>query len=200
MDSSSAWDARYSSVEHPWGSAPAAALSARFAELTPGRAVDLGCGDGRHARWLADSGWAVDAVDFSSVAIELAMSGGSDKSIRYSVADARTWEPSGPVDLVAIGFLHLPVDELVAVIASAATWLAPGGGGCCISDMRSRISLAVWAVHRTHRYCPISTISPGQQADCGFVSYRISYGRRVIAMPSTFCCMPNRGPAHPTAA
>lgn len=126
MDSS-AWDARYSSVEHPWGSAPAAALSARFAELTPGRAVDLGCGDGRHARWLADSGWTVDAVDFSSVAIELATSGGADGSIRYSVADARTWEPSGPVDLVAIGFLHLPVDELVAVIAGAATWLAPGG-------------------------------------------------------------------------
>ncbi|BBE49316.1 class I SAM-dependent methyltransferase [Rhodococcus qingshengii] len=142
MDSSSAWDARYSSVEHPWGSAPAAALSARFAELTPGRAVDLGCGDGRHARWLADSGWAVDAVDFSSVAIELAMSGGSDKSIRYSVADARTWEPSGPVDLVAIGFLHLPVDELVAVIASAATWLAPGGEAAvsrtCAREFHSR--------------------------------------------------------------
>ena len=124
---SSDWDARYSSVEHPWGSAPAAALSARFAELTPGRAVDLGCGDGRHARWLADAGWTVNAVDFSSVAIELARSGGEDRSIDYTVADVRAWEPPGPVDLVAIGFLHLPVDELVAVLAGAGSWLAPGG-------------------------------------------------------------------------
>ena len=95
MDSSE-WDARYSSVEHPWGSAPAAALSARFAELTPGRAIDLGCGDGRHARWLADAGWTVHAVDFSSAAIEIARSGGVDRSIDYTVADARTWEPSEP--------------------------------------------------------------------------------------------------------
>lgn len=124
---SSDWDARYSSVEHPWGSAPAAALSGRFADLTPGRAVDLGCGDGRHARWLADSGWSVHAVDFSSVAIELARSGGENRSIDYTVADVRTWEPPEPVDLVAIGFLHLPVDELVAVIAGAGGWLAPGG-------------------------------------------------------------------------
>ncbi|MFJ7621354.1 MULTISPECIES: class I SAM-dependent methyltransferase [Rhodococcus] len=101
---SSDWDARYSSVEHPWGSAPAAALSARFAELPPGRAVDLGCGNGRHARWLGDAGWTVNAVDFSSVAIELARSGGEDRSIDYTVADVRAWEPPGPVDLVAIGF------------------------------------------------------------------------------------------------
>ncbi|MGH3892834.1 MAG: class I SAM-dependent methyltransferase [Rhodococcus qingshengii] len=125
---SSDWDARYSSVEHPWGSAPAAALSARFAELPPGRAVDLGCGNGRHARWLGDAGWTVNAVDFSSVAIELARSGGEDRSIDYTVADglgrlgrpARwIWWPSA--------FLHLPVDELVAVIAGAGSWLAPGG-------------------------------------------------------------------------
>ncbi|PRC56386.1 SAM-dependent methyltransferase, partial [Mycobacterium sp. ITM-2017-0098] len=85
-------------------------------------AVDLACGDGRNARFLADSGWEVEAVDFSPVAIEVATGAPDDQNIRYSVADVTTWQPATPADLVVVSFLHLPVDELIRVITTAGTW------------------------------------------------------------------------------
>ncbi len=126
MDSTS-WDERYASVEHPWGSAPPPELMSRYAALRPGRVIDLACGDGRNARYLAESGWEVDAVDFSPVAIEVASGDDDGEDISYMVGDARAWQPAKPADLVVISFLHLPVDELVAVITKAGTWLRPGG-------------------------------------------------------------------------
>ena len=126
MDTTS-WDNRYASDRHPWGSTPPSALTSRIASFRPGRAIDLACGDGRNARYLADAGWEVEAVDFSPAAIEVAKAqAGSDK-ISYTVADARTWQPAQPADLVVISFLHLPIDELIAVITAAGTWLRPGG-------------------------------------------------------------------------
>ena len=126
MDSLS-WDERYASVEHPWGSAPPRALMSRYTALRPGRAIDLACGDGRNARYLAESGWEVEAVDFSPVAIEVASGADNDENISYTVGDVRTWHSAQPADLVVISFLHLPIDELVAVITTAGTWLRPGG-------------------------------------------------------------------------
>lgn len=126
MDST-AWDERYASAEHPWGSAPPGALMSRYAALRPGRAIDLACGDGRNARYLAESGWEVEAVDFSPVAIEVAAGAHDDQHISYTVADVRTWQPATLADLVVISFLHLPIDELVAVITTAGTWLRPDG-------------------------------------------------------------------------
>ena len=124
MDST-AWDERYAGAEYPWGSAPACALKSRFATLRPGRAIELACGDGRHARYLADSGWQVEAVDFSPVAIEVANAAPDSDQIHYRVADSRTWTPTELTELVVISFLHLPIDELVAVITAAGTWLRP---------------------------------------------------------------------------
>lgn len=126
MDSTS-WDQRYANVEHPWGSAPPRALMSRYAALRPGRAIDLACGDGRNARHLAGSGWQVDAVDFSPVAIEVANTAEDGDLITYTVGDARTWQPAEPADLVVISFLHLPIEELVTVITTAGTWLRQGG-------------------------------------------------------------------------
>lgn len=124
---STAWDERYASIEHPWGSAPPGALMSRYTALCPGRAIDLACGSGRNARYLAESGWEVEAVDFSPVAIELAGGADNSENISYTVGDARVWQPERPTDLVVISFLHLPVDELVALITTAGTWLRPGG-------------------------------------------------------------------------
>jgi len=126
MDSTS-WDERYAGAEHPWGSSAPRALMSRYAALRPGRAIDLACGDGRNARQLAASGWEVDAVDFSPVAIELASNTDDGELITYTVDDARTWQPGKPADLVVISFLHLPIQELITVITTAGTWLRPDG-------------------------------------------------------------------------
>lgn len=99
----------------------------RYAALRPRRAIDLACGGGRNARYLAESGWQVEAVDFSPVAIEVASSADDNNSISYTVGDVREWQPDRPTDLVVISFLHLPIDELVTVITRAGTWLHPSG-------------------------------------------------------------------------
>ena len=135
MDSAD-WNARYLAQPDAWGTTPAARVvaevtTARDSGLAIGTAVDLACGDGRHARWLAAHGWQVRAVDFSEVAIEQARSKDSDEgrsgSVDWVVGDAITWTPPEPVDLVVVGFLHLELDVLADVLHRAGTWLRPGG-------------------------------------------------------------------------
>ena len=135
MDASD-WNARYLAQPDVWGTTPAARIvaevtAAEDAGLSVGTAIDLACGDGRHARWLAAHGWSVTAVDFSDVAIEQARAKDSDDGrpghVDWVVGDATTWTPAEPVDLVVIGFLHLGMDELAQVLRDAGRWLKPGG-------------------------------------------------------------------------
>ncbi len=121
------WDDRYRDSPEPWGTAPAAALVEKIAPITPGRAVDLACGDGRHARWLTEQGWQVTGVDFSAVAIDQARATDPSGRINFHRGDATTWEPPGLVDLVIISFLHLPVAALSTTIHRAGSWLNPHG-------------------------------------------------------------------------
>lgn len=67
------WDERYSRSEHIWSGEPNAALVDEAAELTPGRALDVGCGEGADAIWLAGRGWQVTALDVSIVALDRAL-------------------------------------------------------------------------------------------------------------------------------
>ena len=62
------WDARYASVENLWAVKPNRFLVREAAELEPGRALDLACGEGQNAIWLASLGWDVVGVDYSEVA------------------------------------------------------------------------------------------------------------------------------------
>lgn len=135
MDASE-WNARYLAQPDAWGTTPAARIvsevtAAEDAGMGVGTAVDLACGDGRHARWLAAHGWQVSAVDFSEVAIEQARGKDSDDgrngSVDWVVGDATTWSPAEPADLVVIGFLHLQMDALTQVLRNAGSWLRPGG-------------------------------------------------------------------------
>src|SRR5205085_7170171 len=64
------WDARYRAEPDLWTKEPNAELAQFAAELEPGRALDVGAGDGRNAIWLANRGWAVTALDLSAVALQ----------------------------------------------------------------------------------------------------------------------------------
>lgn len=125
-----AWDERYRQAEWVWGSAPNRFVVEELAGLTPGRALDLACGQGRNALWLAARGWRVTAIDFSPTALAkgraAAESAGLD--LTWTAADLTAHVPEpGAYDLVLIAYLHLPEPAFRTVLGRAAAALAPGG-------------------------------------------------------------------------
>ena len=116
-----AWDERYAGPELVWGAGPNCFVTEELAALEPGRALDLGTGEGRNAIWLAARGWQVTGVDFSAVglarAAELARQRGVD--VGWVKADLLSYQPSpAGYDLVLIAYIQLPADEL-------ARWSGP---------------------------------------------------------------------------
>ncbi len=128
--SSDDWNERYASRELVWGAAPNRFVAAGLGDLRPGRALDLACGEGRNAFWLAEHGWQVVGVDFSEVGIErarhLALDRGVD--VEYLVGDVleAPFEDAA-YDLVLLAYLQVPADERAAILRRAAVALRPGG-------------------------------------------------------------------------
>jgi 2-polyprenyl-3-methyl-5-hydroxy-6-metoxy-1,4-benzoquinol methylase len=124
------WDKRYASVENLWARKPNRFLVAEVAELEPGRALDLACGEGQNAIWLASLGWEVTGVDYSEVAIAKARARaeGDGVHVDFVCDDLVSYEPEpAAYDLVLLLYFHIPADERRHVLAKAARALVPGG-------------------------------------------------------------------------
>ena len=125
------WDERYAASELVWGAAPNRWVEQECSALPPGSALDLACGEGRNAIWLARQSWRVTAVDFSAVAIgkgrQLEEHELAKPSIAWVVADATTFTAAETVDLALLCYLQLPAGERRAAVRHAAKALAPGG-------------------------------------------------------------------------
>jgi SAM-dependent methyltransferase len=124
------WDRKHGEAGLLFGAEPNRFLVAEVEELAPGRALDLACGAGRNAVWLAERGWAVTGVDFSEVALANAQRLAAERGVEveWTAADLREWEPAGETyDLVAVLYLQLPAAERRVVLARAAEAVAPGG-------------------------------------------------------------------------
>jgi len=125
-----AWDRKYAEAERLWGRDPNRFLVTEVSDLPPGRALDLACGEGRNAIWLAELGWRATGVDFSQVAITKARERASQASldVEFVCADLLDYEPERDAyDLVLLFYLQLPRDELRLVLERAASALAAGG-------------------------------------------------------------------------
>ncbi|MFJ6796733.1 SAM-dependent methyltransferase [Streptomyces sp. NPDC091268] len=126
------WDGRYNESTRIWSGEPNALLVREAADLAPGRALDLGCGEGADSVWLARRGWRVTGSDISKVALGRA-AGHAEEA---GVADRVDWQrhdfaesfPEGEFDLVSACFLHsygdFPRDR---ILRRAAAAVAPGG-------------------------------------------------------------------------
>jgi SAM-dependent methyltransferase len=124
------WDRRYSEPNLLWSAAPNRFLVAEASELAPGRALDLACGEGRNALWLAGLGWHVTAVDYSSVAIAKARDRARDEGLEvdFVCADLLEYVPEeAAYDLVVVLYLQLPPEQRRRVLERAEKALAPGG-------------------------------------------------------------------------
>src|SRR5262245_5131410 len=123
-------DRRYASVENLWATRPNRFLVAEAQDLPPGRALDLACGEGQNAIWLATLGWHVTGVDYSEVAIAKARARAERDGVDvdFVCADLVTYEPEGKAfDLVFVLYLHIPSSQRAAIHANAASAVAPGG-------------------------------------------------------------------------
>lgn len=124
------WDRRYESPALIWSGEPNRFLRAEVEDMPPGRALDLACGEGRNAVWLASRGWDVTGVDFSGRALVKARVLAADRgvAVRLVEADLSEYVPEpGGADLVVVLYLHVPPPERALVLARAAAALAPGG-------------------------------------------------------------------------
>lgn len=126
------WEPFYRDGRAAWSGNPNELIVGEVADLAPGTALDLGCGQGDDAIWLASQGWKVTAVDVSATAVAL----GADRAAAAGVAEAIEWQrhdlavsfPSGNFDLVSCAYLHSLVDlPREQILRSAAAAVAPGG-------------------------------------------------------------------------
>ena len=119
------WDQRYRTQEEASASLPHPLLVEAARSLPPGRALDLACGSGRDALWLAQQGWSVTAVDGSPAAIEILRHRAAGLRIKTQIADL---EKAGFVieparwDLIAICY-YLQRD----LFEPSKQGLVPGG-------------------------------------------------------------------------
>lgn len=126
------WDEFYSERQRVWSGKPNGALVREVSMIAPGRAIDLGCGEGADAIWLAERGWTVTGVDVSAVALGRAAlhaeeAGVADR-ITWLARDLAEWEPEDAWDLVTASFLHSPISmPREAILLAATRAVAPGG-------------------------------------------------------------------------
>jgi SAM-dependent methyltransferase len=124
------WNERYATAEYVWKADPNIFLVSETAGLPPGRALDLACGEGRNAVWLAEQGWNATGVDFSDAGLAKGRRLAADRGVEvdWVRADATTWEPPAEgYDLVAVFYLQLPADRRRRAMEVAVRAIAPGG-------------------------------------------------------------------------
>ena len=124
------WNAKHGQAGLLFGAEPNRFLVAETAGLRPGRALDLACGSGRNAVWLAQQGWSVVGADFSDAALEQAsgLAAEREADVEWVEADLREWEPPPRAfDLVVVLYLQLPAEELRPIMGRAAEAVAAGG-------------------------------------------------------------------------
>ncbi|MQY02664.1 methyltransferase domain-containing protein [Actinomadura macrotermitis] len=134
MFEADAWEERYRARPAVWSGNPNPRLVAEAADLPPGRALDIGCGEGADAIWLAGRGWQVTAADISATALERAAAHAAAAGpqiadrITWTHADLREQPPAAAsYDLVTAQYMHLPSEPRRELFARLADAVAPGG-------------------------------------------------------------------------
>ncbi|NUP58804.1 MAG: class I SAM-dependent methyltransferase [Pseudarthrobacter sp.] len=163
ISAASVWDERYRTKPRLWSGKPNPQLVREAGGLRPGKALELGCGEGADAIWLAQQGWTVTAVDVSAVALERARSHELAELARESVqasedniqsritwqqADLEQWRPEGSYELVTSQFLHSQELDWRVPLRTAAAAVKPGGTLLVVGHHPDR--LPPWGGGHTH--------------------------------------------------
>ncbi|WP_116453639.1 bifunctional NAD(P)/FAD-dependent oxidoreductase/class I SAM-dependent methyltransferase [Blastococcus litoris] len=144
------WEAQYRSHGVPHGGGPNASLVAAATDLPAGSALDVGCGEGADAIWLAARGWRVTAVDVSPTALERAAGRAAAVGVEvdWRRADVAAGLPDvSGYDLVTSHFLHSHGEARQKVFAQLAAAVAPGGTLLLVGHDTSDLAIGA---HRSH--------------------------------------------------
>lgn len=124
------WDTRYRESNRLWSGRPNGALVVEAADLPPGRVLDVGCGEGADAVWLAARGWTVTALEISGVALERAARHARDAGVSVEWVHAGLAEaalPAASFDLVSAQYPALLRTPDAAAERALLAAVAPGG-------------------------------------------------------------------------
>jgi len=172
-DAHTAWEEHYAAKPQVWSGRVNAQLAEIAAELTVTRALDLGCGEGADAIWLAERGWTVVAVDVSTTALSRARAAAESRGITDRIDFQQhdltagfphgTFDPPGNFDLVSAQFLHSTVEmDRIALLRQAASAVAPGGTFLIVDHAAA----PPWASKMHHHEFPTAeTVLSGLEPD-----------------------------------
>lgn len=120
------WNNRYSQFDRMWSGNPNDALIHAVTQLglDGGSAIDVGCGEGADALWLASRGWGVTACDPSSVAVDRARAADVAHRVTWFVAGLEDFE-LGTFDLVTA--MYPVLDPTAESVERLHQLVAPGG-------------------------------------------------------------------------
>jgi SAM-dependent methyltransferase len=140
---SKTWDRRYAGRDPVWTSEANRFLIQEVDGLAPGRALDLACGEGRNAIWVAERGWRVTGVDFSKVGLDKArqLEDARDVHAEWIAADLLDYRPDPKAfGLVIVFYLQVPASQRTPILKSAASAVAAGGTFLLVGHHSSNIA------------------------------------------------------------
>ncbi len=147
------WESRYSDSDRIWSGRVNPAVADVVAKLPVGEALELGCGEGGDAVWLAEQGWKVSAVDISPTAVRRGADGAAERQvadrITWHTEDLSVWEPATTFDLVTASYLHSEAElPRMEILRRAAGWVRPGGHLLIVSHVfETEEDVPPWASH-----------------------------------------------------
>lgn len=187
-DSRAVWDEHYSAKPRVWSGRVNVQLADIAAHLAPGHALDLGCGEGADAIWLAERGWSVVAVDVAPTALDRARADAEERGVAqridFQCHDLAASFPDGAFDLVSAQFLHstVPLDR-AAILRRAAAAVAPGGSLVIVDHAAA----PPWATRlkeaHHHDFPTAETVLGGLALDDGWQRIRVGSVKRIAVGP-----------------
>jgi SAM-dependent methyltransferase len=155
------WDDRYGSRPSVWSRNPNVHLVSEVEDLPPARAIDVGCGEGGDAIWLARQGWEVTGADISPVGLERAarIAGEAGEEIASRITwrqldlFADEWEPLDGYELVNSQYLHLPPDVRARSVKRLADGVTPGGDLLITAHHPSDLEIPGLRPHMPELFC-----------------------------------------------
>ncbi|HEY3337787.1 MAG TPA: class I SAM-dependent methyltransferase [Propionicimonas sp.] len=130
MSEAATWAERHAAAAMAWDTTPNQFVVAACRTLRPGRALDLGAGEGTNSMWLAGRGWHVTAIDSGTVEVGRIQSHSVllNHPVDAIVGDAVSYRPPpASFDLILLSYLQLPEHQLRRAFQNVVPGLAPGG-------------------------------------------------------------------------